>query len=108
MLGACLKEKGNNNKLTTELCQRTCKNLLPLAAHHHSSNTQIYQRWNHFHIDHITEQKKGGKTHLTKIKMQTKIFAQRYEIKKGITLGLRYSWTWKVETGPESILISHN
>lgn len=27
---------------------------------------------------------------------------------RDLTLGLKYSWTWKVETGPESILMSHN
>ena len=86
----------------------TCKNQLLPADHHHSSNTQIYQRWNHFHINHTADNWSYSPISVIAYTSSKKVWGKKFLKKRIFTLGLKYSWTWKVETGPESILMSHS
>lgn len=91
----------------------TYKNLSLPEVHLHSSHTQICQRLNRFHINHIAATNKMItkliRTHTCNVLMSKVINSINFgEARQKITFGLRCSWTWKVATGPESMLMSHN
>ena len=83
----------------------TCKNQLLPVVHHHLGSTQICRRWSHFHINHIAVWKWNYHSLSTGTLNCTN---NNWTVTKQITLGLKYSWTWKVATGRESMLMSHS